>query len=65
MNFLVNLLARYRSSPTKRHWNKIKRILRYLQGKTDMRLFYSNKSKFNLVGFVDPEYLSHPHKARS
>ena len=30
-----------------------------------MRLFYSNKSKFNLVGFVDPEYLSHPHKARS
>ena len=28
--FLVNLLARYSSSPTKRHRNGIKHILRYL-----------------------------------
>ena len=28
--FYVNLLARYNSAPTRRHWNGIKHILRYL-----------------------------------
>ena len=30
-----------------------------------MRLFYSNKSKFNLVGFADSRYLFNSHKVRS
>ena len=34
--FLVNLLARYCSAPTKRHWNRIKHVLRYLSGTWDM-----------------------------
>ena len=63
--FSVNLLARYSSSPTKRHWNGIKHILRYLRGTIDMGLFYSNKSNFDLVGYADSGYLSDPHKARS
>ena len=29
--FSINLLARYSSAPTQRHWNGIKHILRYLQ----------------------------------
>ena len=63
--FLVNLLARYSSSPTKRHWNGIKHILHYLRGTIDMRLFYSNKSNFNLVSFADFGYLSDLHKVKS
>ena len=43
--FSVNLLARYSSAPTRRHWKGIQHILRYLSGTTDMGLFYSNKSK--------------------
>ena len=43
--FSVNLLAMYSSAQTQRHWNGIKHILRYLQGTTDMSLFYSKKSK--------------------
>ncbi|RVX09351.1 Retrovirus-related Pol polyprotein from transposon TNT 1-94 [Vitis vinifera] len=43
--FSVNLLARYSSAPTRRHWNGIKHILRYLRGTTDMGLFYSRESK--------------------
>ena len=43
--FFVNLLAKYSSSPTRRHWNGIKHILRYLYGTTDMCLFYLRKSK--------------------
>ena len=51
--FVVNLLARYSSAPTRRHWNGIKHILRYLKGTTDMNLFYSNNCSPNLVGYAD------------
>jgi len=63
--FAVSLLARFSSSPTKRHWNGVKHILRYLQGTIDMELFYSNKSKSEMIGYADAGYLSDPHKARS
>ncbi|XP_069145705.1 secreted RxLR effector protein 161-like [Solanum lycopersicum] len=63
--FVVNLLARYSSAPTRRHWNGIKHILRYLKGTTDMSLFYSVNWSSNLVGYADLGYLSDPHKARS
>ena len=36
--FFVNLLARYSSDPTRRHWNGIKHILRYLKGTSDTGL---------------------------
>ena len=63
--FSVNLLARYSSAPTTRHWKGIQHILRFLSGTTDMGLFYSNKSKEKLLGYADAGYLSDPHKARS
>ena len=63
--FSVNLLARYSSAQTRRHWKGIQHILRYLSGTTDMCLFYSNKSKEKLLGYADAGYLSDPHKARS
>ncbi|KAL6315148.1 hypothetical protein AAG906_037380 [Vitis piasezkii] len=63
--FLVNLLARYSSAPTRRHWNGIKHILRYLCGTTDMCLFYLRESKQQLLGYADAGYLLDPHKGRS
>ena len=36
--FSINLLARYSSTPTRRHWNGIKHILHYLCGTTSMSL---------------------------
>ncbi|XP_070050951.1 secreted RxLR effector protein 161-like [Nicotiana tomentosiformis] len=51
--FSVNLLARYSSSPTRRHWNGIKHILRYLKGTLDISLFYTNKGSADLVGYAD------------
>jgi hypothetical protein len=63
--FSVNVLARYNSDPTRRHWNRIKHVLRYLCGTRDMGLFYQKDIKSKLVGYVDAEYLSDPHKARS
>ncbi|WKA03494.1 hypothetical protein VitviT2T_021601 [Vitis vinifera] len=60
--FSVNLLAIYSSAPTRRHWNGIKHILRYLCGITSMGLFYSRESKQQLLGYADAEYLSYPYK---
>ena len=62
--FSVNLLARYNSAPTKRHWNGIKHILRYLHGTSDMGLFYSKEMEPQLLGYADAGYLSDPHKSR-
>ena len=58
----MNLLTRFSSLSTRRHWNSIKHIFHYLQGTIDLGLFYSNKSKF---GNADAGYLSDPHKVRS
>ena len=65
ISFVVNLLSRFSSCPTQRHWNGIKHALRYLQGTKDLSLFYTNHNKDGLVGFPDAGYLSDPHHARS
>ena len=39
ISFSVNLLARFSSSSTRRHWNGVKHVLRYLRGTMDMGLF--------------------------
>jgi len=63
--FAINLLARYSSSPTRRHWNGIKQIFCYLKGTMNMGLFYPNDSKLDLMGYADASYLSDPHNGRS
>ena len=54
--FSVNLLVRYSSAPTQRHWNDIKHILHYFQG-TNYMGFYSKKSKKQLLGYANTGYL--------
>ncbi|KAI3692362.1 hypothetical protein L6452_32176 [Arctium lappa] len=61
ISFSLNLLSRYSSCPTKRHWNGIKQIFRYLQGTKDLGLYFDNPSKTGLIGFTDAGYLSDPH----
>jgi hypothetical protein len=63
--FSVNVLTRYSSDPTRRHWNEIKHVLHYLCGTRDMGLFYRKDTKSKLVGYADAGYLSNLHKARS
>ena len=63
--FSINLLARYNSASTRRHWNGIKHILCYFHITTDMSLFYSRESKQQFLGYVDARYLLNPHKSRS
>jgi hypothetical protein len=63
--FAVNLLARFSSAPTKRHWNGIKHILRYLRGTEDLGLFFKKNGDMTIIGYADAGYLSDPHKAIS
>jgi hypothetical protein len=63
--FSVNLLARYSSAPTLRHWIGVKHVLRYLRKTIDMRLFYPNCSNPQLIRYADVDYLSDLHKGRS
>ena len=76
ISFAVNCLARHSNAPTRRHWNGIKDIFRYLKGTTDMGLFYpyasssgsspiDTRNNATLVGYADAGYLSDPHKGRS
>ncbi|KAM1579235.1 hypothetical protein ACFX15_040354 [Malus domestica] len=76
ISFAVNLLARYMNAPTRRHWNGVKEMFRYLKGTTDLGLFYTHESSSvvapygrrincRLVGYADAGYLSDPHKACS
>ena len=50
--FAVNLLARFSSAPTKRHWSGVKRILRYLRGTIDLRLYFRKKQDLSIIGYT-------------
>ena len=63
--FAVNLLARFSSCPTKRHWKGIKHIFPYIWGTSDLGVFYSNNTKPVLLGYADAGYLSDPHNSKS
>ena len=54
--FSVGLCARFQANPKESHMTTVKRILRYLKGTTDLRLWYPKGSNFNLVGYVDADY---------
>jgi hypothetical protein len=62
--FAVNLLVRYSATPTMHHWNRVKNVLRYLQGTPDMGLFYPKNQDLSLIGYVDARYLSDPHNVK-
>ena len=64
IEFVVNLLARFSTSPTRRHWNGIKHIFWYLQGSQDIGLLYTRNQDMTLVGYSDADYMSDPHNAK-
>jgi hypothetical protein len=63
--FAVNLLARYNTAPTRRHWVGVKTILRYLKGTQNLGLWFPKRGDLTMVGYVDAGYMSDPHNTRS
>ncbi|GKB47952.1 retrovirus-related pol polyprotein from transposon TNT 1-94 [Tanacetum coccineum] len=50
------LCARYQAKPTEKHLKEVKRIFRYLWGTTNLGLWYTKDSGFELTGFSDVDY---------
>ncbi len=54
--FAVGLCARFQVSPRESHLTAVKRIFRYLVGTTNIGLWYSKDSIFDLTAFCDADY---------
>jgi hypothetical protein len=63
--FVVNCLALHSATPTTRHWNDIKNILRYLVGIVDLGLYFQKNQDYRLIEYADAGYLSDPRNAWS
>ena len=54
--FSICMCARYQSAPKESHFKAVKRILRYLNGKSKFGLWYSKGSDCSLVGYSDFDF---------
>nr|GEW61973.1 putative ribonuclease H-like domain-containing protein [Tanacetum cinerariifolium] len=54
--FTVYACARFQVTPKVSHLHAVKRIFRYLKGKTNLGLWYPRDSPFNLVAYSDSDY---------
>nr|GEY97803.1 uncharacterized mitochondrial protein AtMg00810-like [Tanacetum cinerariifolium] len=54
--FAVCACARFQVTPKASHLHAVKRIFRYLKGKTHLGLWYPKDSPFNLVAYSDSDY---------
>jgi hypothetical protein len=50
--FATSMLARHSQSPTIRHWNGVKHLLRYLRGTADLGLYYRKTDKPEISGYA-------------
>ena len=50
--FATSILARHNQIPTLRHWNGLKHLLRYLQGTSDLGLYYHKTDHPKIQGFA-------------
>ena len=51
--FATSLCARFQSDPRECHLTMVKRIFRYLKGTTNLCLYYSKFSNFDVLGYTD------------
>nr|GEZ00155.1 putative ribonuclease H-like domain-containing protein [Tanacetum cinerariifolium] len=54
--FAVCAYARFQVTPKLSHLHAVKRIFRYLKGKTHLGLWYPRDSPFNMVAYSDSDY---------
>ena len=51
--FVVNVLTWFNSTLTKRHWNGVKKIFRYLRGTKNLDLFITENQGLSMVLYVE------------
>lgn len=66
ISYVVNYISQFLEKPEKRHWEMVKRILRYIKDTTGMGIQYDAKGiACQLEGYSDADYASDPNSRRS
>lgn len=53
----VSVISRFMSRPTELHWLAAKRILRYLEGTTELGIFYKKGDRKDLIAYTDSDFV--------
>ena len=58
ITYAVSSIARFSVRPTKKHWNAVKRIMRYLKGTTHLGITYTSdgSNELELIGYSDADW---------
>jgi len=54
--YVLSLISRFMNCPTELHMNAIKRVLRYLNGTTDLGILYKRNGTEKLEAYTDSDY---------
>ncbi|GKC08724.1 retrovirus-related pol polyprotein from transposon TNT 1-94 [Tanacetum coccineum] len=63
--FAVCMCARYQAKPTKKHFEAIKRVFRYLKGTINMGLWYPKDNAMSLTAYADADHAGCQDSRRS
>ena len=56
ISYAVSNVAKFSANPTTRHWNAVKRIMRYLKGTSDLGLVFKPQKNCDCVGYSDADW---------
>eukprot|EP00253_Pinus_taeda_P018303 PITA_18303 len=63
--YSVSILSQFMAKPSGHHWNVAKKVLRYLKGKVNLSIMYTDESDVVLTGFSDSDWAGNPDDKRS
>jgi hypothetical protein len=56
LGFVTGMLGRYQKNLGISHWNRIKKVLRYIQGTNGLMLTYKRSDSLEIVGYSDSDF---------
>jgi hypothetical protein len=65
ISFVVHILSQFMSTPTSVHYSHLLRVLQYLRGTIDRRLFFPSSSSLQLHAYSDATWSSDPSNFKS
>jgi hypothetical protein len=54
--FITGLLSRFQTNPGLKHWEAIKKVMRYLQGTKNIMLTYRKSNELKFMGYADADF---------
>ena len=63
--YAVHRAARFVSKPNQDNVNSLKRILRYLQGSSDVGIIFKKSGYFKIIGYADADFAGHTGESYS